>query len=772
MIGFEKFLEFLGKSEHQPHPWHSLIKLNCYESEHEMFLSSESYFQVFELDPRVGLDNSSITLITDMLEQHLKASMTMQLTLISKVNVNKELIDYAQQQGPCHLRQERAKFFLDSMRNSEGSRGFCQWHLFLTLSAPEQQVLSFSSSAIRSCLDACLFNPRILGPQQLIEAYYMLWSLIDSNLESGCYNPYELIGAQLADSQITCKSHQDTLAWNDTISSQTLYVKSPPQEFNAQKSFVYLGDGLRESFTVTRPFVLSWFCHCPDQEKLASNYLVSEVRWRRQSESMLAQFIDDIENTIDEFSQTRHLLNSGSTLVRQGLSMTIFAAKDELEEQVCRLKQYFSTLDFKLSVSKRFHFNLFLQHLPAIFDREWADKFYDFSLIHTLPARQAAQFMPLQAEWRGSRNFHALLVNRCGGLCSFDPFDKGDDKGNFNVCVTGKSGSGKSNLMAYLVLERLQSGGQCFVIDVGYSYQRLGHKLGARVIDFREGRSLCLNPFCGLEKMTPQSMTFLKMLVSKMCFQKRLTCEIEDTTIEKAISHSFSQFGAKATLFDVHNSLLQEDSVESCRLAKALFPFSHGVYKEYFHGDRARDFHQDFIIFELEDLKDKPQLQEIVMLTIIFRVQINMYTQRHRKKYLVVDEAWQLLGQQGTSISAQFLENIARRIRKFNGSLIVGTQGIDDFFTNSCGQAIFHNSDWLICLSQKEDALKRAIKQCPQLEPCLQALESLKTKAGQYSEALIRSPMGHALLRLYLNKELLELFSTEATDMLEGVDEC
>ena len=73
----------------------------------------------------------------------------------------------------------------------------------------------------------------------------------------------------------------------------------------------------------------------------------------------------------------------------------------------------------------------------------------------------------------------------------------------------------------------------------------------------------------------------------------------------------------------------------------------------------------------------------------------------------MVDEAWSLLG--GTS--ADFIEGVARRARKYSGSLICATQSVEDFFTSKSTEAAWANSEWAILLKQKDssiDALKSA----------------------------------------------------------------
>ncbi len=60
-----------------------------------------------------------------------------------------------------------------------------------------------------------------------------------------------------------------------------------------------------------------------------------------------------------------------------------------------------------------------------------------------------------------------------------------DNKGgNSNVCVVGRSGSGKSVFMQDLVKSILDLGGNVYVLDVGRSFEKQVNCLGGQFIEF------------------------------------------------------------------------------------------------------------------------------------------------------------------------------------------------------------------------------------------------------------------------------------------------
>jgi len=78
------------------------------------------------------------------------------------------------------------------------------------------------------------------------------------------------------------------------------------------------------------------------------------------------------------------------------------------------------------------------------------------------------------------------------------------------------------------------------------------------------------------------------------------------------------------------------------------------------------------------------------------------------KKRIVCDEAWMLLSQSmaGSEYTAHFLENCARRVRKYNGSLCCASQNFREFVSRIEGQAILSNSAVRIFLKQAPEDIE------------------------------------------------------------------
>lgn len=85
------------------------------------------------------------------------------------------------------------------------------------------------------------------------------------------------------------------------------------------------------------------------------------------------------------------------------------------------------------------------------------------------------------------------------------------------------------------------------------------------------------------------------------------------------------------------------------------------------------------------------------------------------KKRIVCDEAWMLVkrGMAGSEYTAMFLETVARRIRKRNGTLLVASQNFKEFADNPHGEAVLSNTNVRIFLKQSAtdlDEVQRVFK--------------------------------------------------------------
>jgi conjugal transfer ATP-binding protein TraC len=261
-----------------------------------------------------------------------------------------------------------------------------------------------------------------------------------------------------------------------------------------------------------------------------------------------------------------------------------------------------------------------------------------------------------------------------------------------------------------------------------------------------------LKPWAGrmAQAQSPYAMSLMEIAVGASCEEHREKTNI--THVQKYLMEKCKAFNG------------QTDE-EAYRLGIQLTPFCKGgMYADFFNGPATVDMKADMVALELEELKGAPELLQAVLFVVMNRITFEMYMSRTKRKLALLDEAWQLLGDD--SESAKFIEEGYRRARKYDGSFISGTQGVGDYYKNDASQAAYVNADWKIYMRQDEDAMMKLKKDGKlNLDPALErTILSLNTEHGKYSEMFIRSPMGSGLTRLIPDPYFLEMASTKAQD--------
>ena len=177
------------------------------------------------------------------------------------------------------------------------------------------------------------------------------------------------------------------------------------------------------------------------------------------------------------------------------------------------------------------------------------------------------------------------------------------------------------------------------------------------------------------------------------------------------------------------------------------------------------DFTSPLVLVELEELKERKDLQAVVLQLFIMTITNQAFLgDRKTPFYICIDEAWDLLRGKQSGI---FIETLARRLRKYNGSLVIGTQSVDDFYSTPGALAAFENSDWMCLLAQKATSIARFAESGKiELDDVKKsALESVHTLHGEYSEVLISDADGnYSIARLILDPFSQLLYTTKAQE--------
>jgi conjugal transfer ATP-binding protein TraC len=175
------------------------------------------------------------------------------------------------------------------------------------------------------------------------------------------------------------------------------------------------------------------------------------------------------------------------------------------------------------------------------------------------------------------------------------------------------------------------------------------------------------------------------------------------------------------------------------------------------------------VVMELQDIQGT-SLQGVIVQLFMLLVSNKVFAgDRKTPVAIVFDEAWQMLqGKQG----GKFIEILARTLRKYNGSLVVGTQSLRDFEESPAAKAAYENSAWLCMLKQKSETIER-MSESGQFAAdgyMKKLYKSLRSKSGEYSEIAILHDNVKFVGRLILDPFSRVLYSTKADEYMQVQD--
>jgi len=300
-----------------------------------------------------------------------------------------------------------------------------------------------------------------------------------------------------------------------------------------------------------------------------------------------------------------------------------------------------------------------------------------------------------------------------GSLVIFDRFTLE----NANSVIFAKSGAGKSYMVKLEALRALMFGTEIIVIDPEDEYKDLAVTIGGEYIKFAQSQPSKINPF-DLSGVFEEGENELgqKILSLHSLFRIMLggLSPNEDAILDRALITTYKLSGitpepATQTkepplLGDLYNVLLNMAEVEARNMAERLEKFIKGSLSGIFDQSSTIDLRNTFTVFSIIELQD--ELRPIAMFIILDYIWTRI-KRDHKKRLLIVDEAWYLMKYQD---SASFMYSIAKRARKYNLGLTTITQDVEDFLGGDYGKAIVTNSSIQVLLKQSAAAIDKIVE--------------------------------------------------------------
>ena len=556
-----------------------------------------------------------------------------------------------------------------------------------------------------------------------------------------------------------------------------LSVRSFPPRFALWNMGTLIGDLYQATLQYPCPFMITLGVHVLDPEATRNWAYLKAARATTNATSYMARFLPDMQERKADWDIVLKAMDDGQQLVDLHHQVALFAPMRDMARAEQSARSVFRARGFELSRDTMMMTQGLIGSLPMTMSPAFHADLGRMKRVSTKTSANAVHLAPLVAEWQGTVTPVLVLGGRRGQVMQIDVYD--NPAGNYNVAIAGTSGSGKSLLLNEIAASYLGTGARVWIIDVGRSYEKACRNFGGSFIEFTENAGLSLNPFTFVDDID-EDMELLQPLLAQMVSPREPLEGFQYSTLGAAIKKVWRAKGREMTVTDIHDLLAtgrlaepndqdgNSPGFEGDRrlkdLAAMLHPYTRdGTYGKYFDSRATIDFHHDFIVLELEELKAKKDLQTVVLLIVMYRITREMYFSRDRKKIVIIDEAWDLLSGGAT---AEFIEAGYRRARKYKGAFMSATQGVDDYYRNPAAKAALDNSDWMFLLRQKPESIEMMDKlgQLTMDDAMKRLLQSLRTEHGAFSEVFIHSPAGNGIGRLIVDPYSLLLFSSRAED--------
>ncbi len=388
-----------------------------------------------------------------------------------------------------------------------------------------------------------------------------------------------------------------------------------------------------------------------------------------------------------------------------------------------------------------------------------------------------------------------LGINRHNNsLCIVDLFDTKKNK-NANLNLLGTSGAGKTFTMQLLALRMRMRSIQCYIIAPikGHEFRRACNRIGGQFIKIAPGSPHCINIMEIRHTISPemelideldysemdsllaqkiqQLMIFFSLLIPDMTNE-------EEQMLDEALIRTYGKFGithdndsvyadrnavppkmkTMPILGDLHEELQKNEMTK--RIAVIVSRFVTGSAQS-FNQQTNVDLSNKYIVLDLSELKGK--LLPVGMMIALDYVWDKIKSDRTKKKAIMIDEIWQLIGAGSNRMAAEFCLEIFKVIRGFGGAAISATQDLSDFFgleDGRYGRAIINNSKNKIILNLEPD----------EAEFVRDTLKLTKTEIRSITrfergEALICSNNSKVPVIIKASKEEQEMITTDRAEL-------
>lgn len=404
-----------------------------------------------------------------------------------------------------------------------------------------------------------------------------------------------------------------------------------------------------------------------------------------------------------------------------------------------------------------------------------------------MPVSTIAGAFPFNSSGLNDGSGYIFGKDNQGGLILLNPWIRGGDRTNSNWTVLGPPGVGKSATVKHIFSNEYSQGTKIIIIDPEREYKELCENLKGQWINCGGGRGGRINPLqvkdvpkddeeaennlfkdegngMGALALHFQTLrTFFRLYLRDLNDDLQATLEevLEELYRSKGIDwdtdtskipneqypilkelHALAETWSKNEDFSAAKRLRCES------LALKLRSSAIGADSALWNGTTTIEANADFIVLDTFDLQEADDtIKRTQYFNILTWAWQQLSKDREERVLLGVDEAYLVVDPEVPQ-ALQFLRNISKRIRKYEGGLAVITHSVIDFLDPAVkrhGQALLDNP----CFKFFMGADGKNLEELTELNNLTEAeQEMLAKKKRGHGLLIVGSKRLHAIVQL------------------------
>lgn len=456
----------------------------------------------------------------------------------------------------------------------------------------------------------------------------------------------------------------------------------------------------------------------------------------------------ELDKQQENFQILMNEIKNGDEKIKEvSLILLIEGDKKEREDTLRELKRLADVYQIKLDVPR-------LRQLDTWQSFDLTTKSLDDYSVY-LPSLTLSAGFPFTKTYFNDSNGYMMGVDIHTSLpIFFDPFVLNNYRTSHNMAIISSTGGGKSFTMKKMIINEFARGTKIFIFDGENEYEKLVKSNGGEYIDLYSKKGGIINPLqirfisndddqdtketdCPLAKhlgfleaffksafedITEKELVMLLAVVESLYNKKGIFKNTSINTLQSLKPTDYPIFSDLYNYLPEYSKELKSNEKKKIieQLDILLSRFLTGTDSYLFDGYTNINLDNDLIAFNLQELlySENQRLintQTLNLLTylnnsiVANKINNDKLKSEDRKHVMIVADEFHLFIDENNFEVLRNFGQLARRIRKYSGSLIVATQSIKDFVGNNQilrhSTAIFNNCQYQMVGMLKEDDL-------------------------------------------------------------------